>query len=305
MALVPPLQLPFIFVNGTTIDAGQVNADFAAVTNAVNATSLNMLSAPATFYVAPGGADVPGNGLSITSPCATVSYVFNLLLDAYNLNNNGATIQLANGTYTEAITCNGAVQGQAAAAQVIIQGNVSSPNLVTIVGNPYCLAAGNGALVQIQGVTLQSTSQCLVTNNHSHMNVQNCIFGPATDAHMMALRFSTILTTGNYSINGGGACHAKVIEAGGIFIEPNVADPQSNPLGQPVIAISGTPAFSNAFLFATDTGFIKCGAAFTGTGATGVRTSATMNGVINIRGQGAAYVPGSIAGTTATGGQVL
>lgn len=69
------------------------------------------------------------------------------------------------------------------------------------------------------------------------------------------------------------------------------------------ITLTGTPAFSTAFAQADQVGNILMnGDTFTGS-ATGKRYNAVMNGVIQTGAGGANALPGSVAGTTATGGQ--
>lgn len=303
MALNPPLTLPYIFVNGTIIDAGQVNADFAALTNAMNNNVRSLLTAPSTFYVAPGGADVPGNGLSITSPAATIGYILNLLRAAYDLNNQEVTIQLANGTYTENVELFGQLPGQEAASEVRIQGNMAAPNLVTLNGDP-CFNVNNGGLLQIQGMTLTSSvSQCIISQQAARVVFNTCIFGAAATggAHLLAARGGSIRANGNYTIAGGGAAHGLAVEAGEIFLDSEPRNYMNPPLGIPTINLTGTPNFSNAFVVATNLGCMRITATFVG-GATGIRSNARFNSVINIVGQGDTYLPGSLPGTADTGG---
>jgi hypothetical protein len=67
------------------------------------------------------------------------------------------------------------------------------------------------------------------------------------------------------------------------------------------LTLTSTPAFSGAFAEATRAAVIICtGNTYTGA-ATGKRYDASVNGVLVI---GADVLPGNVAGTTATGGQV-
>jgi hypothetical protein len=69
------------------------------------------------------------------------------------------------------------------------------------------------------------------------------------------------------------------------------------------ITCSGSPIWGTEGLFAVENASIElAGTAPTGT-ATGTRYSVTLNGVINTFSGGANYWPGSVAGSTATGGQ--
>lgn len=305
MSLNPPLTLPFIFVNGTIIDATQVNADFAAITSQLNTALRTVLTQDATFYVAPGGVDAPGNGLSIVSPAATIQYIIDLLQAGYDLNWRTATIQLANGSYNQSTSHIGSIPGLQAAARLVIQGNMASPNLVTWVGNP-CLNCSNGALVSVQGMTLQSAaSQCVIAQTHSRVLVSNVIFGTTLNSHMLAARGASIQVNGNYTIAGGGASHLTCFEAGEIFCDPPPGNYTTAGIGSPTVTLTGTPNFSNAFALCNATSIMKIGAVFAGTGATGVRYKVNYNSVVNTQGQGANYLPGDQAGVLTQGGQYV
>jgi hypothetical protein len=69
--------------------------------------------------------------------------------------------------------------------------------------------------------------------------------------------------------------------------------------------LSGAPAFSSQFAFADRLGFITNANVVYSGSATGTRYVANSNAVINTNGGGASYFPGSVAGSTATGGQYL
>lgn len=71
-----------------------------------------------------------------------------------------------------------------------------------------------------------------------------------------------------------------------------------------VITLSGTLNFSTAFAQADRTALISTNAStFTGGTITGKRYDVAPNAVIFTGGAGASHFPGSVAGTTATGGQ--
>lgn len=160
MALI---TLPYDFVGGTRAIADQVNANFDAVANAVNTNVRTGLSGPTTFYVAPGGADMPGNGLAATSPAATVNYILDLIQATYDINGQVVTIQLATGSYNQSIVLNGpfvgAVGGSTTAPQtpglgaVTVQGNVAAPSSVVIIG---AVDVNNGGTLTLRGLTLQN-----------------------------------------------------------------------------------------------------------------------------------------------------
>lgn len=71
------------------------------------------------------------------------------------------------------------------------------------------------------------------------------------------------------------------------------------------VTLTGTPAFSQSYVFADDTSLIRATSMTFSGSATGKRYDVATNGVINTNGGGATYFPGSVAGTTATGGQYV
>jgi hypothetical protein len=74
--------------------------------------------------------------------------------------------------------------------------------------------------------------------------------------------------------------------------------------GSPAITVTlvGTPNFNSGFVAASDGTVLAPVNTFAG-GATGPRYLAVLNGVIDTQGRGSNYFPGSVAGSTQTGGQ--
>jgi hypothetical protein len=295
------LALPYTFTNGGLIDAGQMNANFAAVTGAFSTSVRTALAGPTTFYVAPGGVDAPGNGLAIASPTATIAYILNLLRTQYDLNNQTVTIQLANGTYNESVNHAGGLPGLTGAFSLRIQGNTASPSSVVWGGDP-CLNASNGALVSILGVTLQSSiSSCIIAITHAVVLLDHVVFGTTMDNHMLSARGAVIEARNDYAISGGAVRHAMAMEGGKLFIDVPPGNFHALPWGTPIVTLTGTPAFSGAFAVASTLGYMRIGATFSGL-ATGPQWSTSLNGVINTVGHKAS-LPGNVAGTDVTGGQ--
>lgn len=96
----------------------------------------------------------------------------------------------------------------------------------------------------------------------------------------------------NYSITSGANQHWGAGNAALIFIQSAIT-----------ITLTGTPAFAGAFALAVLGGTLFVGSALFSGAATGVRYSATLNGVIFTSNGGANFFPGNAAGSTATGGQ--
>lgn len=300
------LVLPFTFTPNTTIASAQVNANFAALQNGFNTNTRTIITAPTIFYVSPTGSDTV-SGLNPSQPAATVNYILNLLFTIYDANNQPVTIQLSNGTYNQSIHIRGNPTGQFGLMQLEITGaTAGSPGLVTINGNP-AIHANNYSMLYLTNLTLQSTSDSILSTNFSTVTFDNLVFAAATNWHLNVLRAGHIYGQGNYQITGGGSGHAKATGSGsGIYlqVQPVLSAPPTP--NQPVITLTGTPAWSSAFALATDNAVVHCNAQFSG-GATGNRATASANGVIDTDGNPNAlttYFPGTVNPTTATGGQI-
>jgi hypothetical protein len=95
---------------------------------------------------------------------------------------------------------------------------------------------------------------------------------------------------GPYTIAGGASRHLDANNGG--FVQ----------LRGSTVTFSGTPAFPNCFALVQVCGVLLADSTFSGS-ATGLRYNVSLNGIIQTFGSGASYLPGSVPGTSATGGQ--
>ena len=99
----------------------------------------------------------------------------------------------------------------------------------------------------------------------------------------------------SYAISGGAGIHVFASNPGAVVIYT----------AGTTVTLTGTPVFSSEFALAQFFGFINiAGQTFSGS-ATGTRFSATVNGLINTNSAGLTYLPGSVAGSSATQGQYI
>jgi hypothetical protein len=106
---------------------------------------------------------------------------------------------------------------------------------------------------------------------------------------------SYIRPIANYTISGNCQAHIMAGRGGGTM--------QASPAI--TVTLTGTPNFSWAFAVVNEAAVCRVyNITFSGS-ATGKRYEATLNGVLNVAGNGTNYLPGNSAGTTATGGQYL
>jgi hypothetical protein len=124
------------------------------------------------------------------------------------------------------------------------------------------------------------------------VNFANLRFGSGPGAQIRAEDGGRVVCTGAYWIVGGGSAQAHwVAVAGGVVRVQSIA-----------ITLLASHAFSPGFAFATTGGIIfGNGCSFTGS-ATGQQYEVDSNGVLQISGL---TLPGSVAGATTTGGQVV
>jgi hypothetical protein len=295
--------VPYTFVGGTRAIASQVNADFAAVVDAINTGTRIILSVPTTFWVSSSGSDA-NPGTVITAPAATIQHVINQLGAAYDVAGQVVTIQILDGSaLSENVILRGALVGQTQIAGLVIQGNSSTPSAVSLSGSPAVLV-NNNAMCTVRGLTLASpSSYCLFAGNGGNLAYNSVVFGAAAAGHISAVRSATIASSGDYTIAGSAPYHATVSFAEIRLEGPHaVYDPA--PPGQPTITLTGTPNFSASFAHAALGGSGVGRGVFVGS-ATGIRFFSEKNGVVDSGGGGANYFPGSIAGSTATGGQYV
>lgn len=250
------------------------------------------LTANTSFFVSPTGNDA-NNGLTAATPWATVQNAVSTLQQDYDLNGFVATVSLANGTYNQSVTVSGPFTGQTGAGSVVITGS-SSANVTVNTASGNCYAAASGAAYTVNNQKLiATTGTCLQVSGSAQIQSGGCNFGTAGVQHV-GCSFGSLVVLSGYTVSGSSAFHLLATAGATITIATNAA-----------ITLTGTPAFSTAFVSARQGGLISStNATFTG-GASGVRYDARSNGVIDTAGGGTTYFPGGTSGTTQTGGEYV
>lgn len=252
------------------------------------------LAADRTYYVRTDGSN-SNTGLANTSGGAFLT-VQKALDVAATLDFSGytVTIQIADGTYAGAAVVPVCV-GQRASSNLIIQGNAGTPgNVVLSTTSASAIIATANAMARIKGLEVRTTTSgnALVADGPGAVvEFANIRFGACSGAHVFC-DAGRVTATGNYAITGGAAQHIWMRNGGTVITDFRT------------VTITGTPAFSSAYALTQQGSYLAGVMTFSGS-ATGVRYSSTLNGVINTVGGGASYLPGSSAGSTATGGQYV
>lgn len=250
------------------------------------------------FYVATSGSDTLNNGMTVGAPFLTIQHAVDVVYRNYDWNGFGATVHIANGTYTQPVNVYGQPLGHGLAAVTFV-GNTASPTAVVIsVTNNNAWVHNIGSWAILQGITFAATGTAtttiglgygLLSMSGCYVEVQNCNFASCTTCQCTAanggmITFdslpSSFTGTSGFGINAG--------QAGQIWMQNSV------------FTMSAT--YNNAFAISNNCGIIICGGAnsFPGT-TTGPKYSVGFNGVINLQG---VTLPGSSAGVATTGGQV-
>lgn len=258
------------------------------------------LTAARTYYVRTDGSD-SNTGLVNSAGGAFLTIQKAIDVVAYNLdlNNNVVTIQIADGTYDEALVLPPLV-GAPDSVGAILLGNTGTPSNVHVnttgAGDSFKVLRGsnewkidslkassaNGSAVSSD---LTNAGPCSVVINSMHVGA--CPNG----YHFRAEKQGIFRINGNFTVSGNAGSLFLTTELGHILCQGMT------------ITLTGTPAFSLATAYARGCGVMRInGITFSGS-ATGKRYDASDNGDIQTSGGGASYVPGNSAGSTATGGQ--
>jgi len=242
------------------------------------------VTANRTYYVRTDGSD-SNDGLSNTSGGAfltiqkAVDAVAGLDIAGFNV-----TIQIADGTYTGAVTLKNVV-GFSAAGNLVIQGNNTNPaNVLVNVSSAYAfLADGISTIWDIKDLKVQNSGGYgMSARSGARVRFGNINFGACTGAAHIQTSGpgSTVTALSNYAVSGGGTAHFEVTY-GAQFVSPTFT-----------VTITNTPSFSLAWAFLSVLGSAQVhGMTFSGS-ATGSRYSINNGSVLFTNGAGTSYLPG-------------
>jgi hypothetical protein len=249
------------------------------------------LTAARTYYVRTDGND-SNDGLANTSGGAflTIQRAVNVVSGEIDCGTQTVTIQVEDGAYNAPVTLRPFV----GTSTVILRGNTTTPTNVTINSGTSIAILALGGRWSVQGfaLTTSGAADCINGDGSVRVNFSAIDFGACGRYHIIGASGATIIGTGAYTVSGGGYGH---LGAGSM---------SRLGLSSATVTLTGTPAFT-AFAVATiGSGIETYATTFTGS-ATGKRYDVSTNGVIHTSGGGANYFPGSMAGTTGTGGQYV
>ncbi|MET3308116.1 hypothetical protein [Bradyrhizobium diazoefficiens] len=253
------------------------------------------LTADRIYYVRTDGSDA-NNGLANTAggafrnPQKAIDTVASLDLSIYQ-----ATVQVGPGTYTGSLV----LQPCIGAKQPNIVGDTTAPANVVLSNNNDVVSA-NGPLTswRVGGFKVTNTGgHCLRATFGAFLVFEKMEFGVCAGYHISSESYSLIqggYALFNYVISGNCNCHINSIFGGFVTLSQNTVT-----IANAVTVGSFAQASSVAQIRADTMTFTNPG------NVTGKKYSADSNSVLYVAGGGINYFPGTVAGTLATGAQLI
>ncbi len=248
------------------------------------------LAANATYYVRTNGSD-SNDGLSnsATGAFLTIQKAIDVVC-ALDLSIYAVTIQVATGTYTAPVT----LKTYVGVGPVTLLGDATTPINVVISTVGFCISAPTvlGAWV-VNGFRITSSGAGGFNISGSNITLGNINYGPVSTYHLNIEFTSNVSVFGAQTISGGAQIHWLVSHDSALDVRVGTYSFTTNPTN-----------FSLQFANVSLASSLQCnGLTFGNIGfATGTRYLVDRNGVIDTAGGGATYLPGTVAGSSPTGG---
>jgi hypothetical protein len=275
------------------------NADLTQLLKAIfGIFNSRLLTASRDYYVDAASGSDSNDGLSAAKPFLTLQKAQNTLVQ-FNLNGFNVQVHVNPGTYAP-LYC-GSIGGFGSIKYI---GNTTTPSLCTISApsGAAVTAVGtgdyqfNGFKVTSLGRTPGFPSTGFYAWGTAGITLYSVEFGSVLDDHMYALNGGYIGVEGPLRVTGtAGRAHAEA-QLGGRILHDILNSPSLNITGPFTMqwwAMAG-PQASMQFKYSTITGFANI---------TGTKYFASTNGIIDSQGGGVSYLPGTVAGSVASGGQ--
>lgn len=272
-----------ILTKTTTTDYDSAWSTAAAVRTLLGVREV--LTAARTYYVDGSAGNDANDGLSNTSghQLLTVAAAMTKAA-ALDCSTFQLTVQINAGTYTAQIV----LPKMIGSVQPILTG----VGATTIISTTTTTIVGVGIFWIVQNMKVTTTAGFVLSfSGGSIVTVSAVEWGAGALGHCFASTYSFVTVTGACTISGGAQFFGLVNSATLSF---SVA----------TFTLTGTPAFSGAFMLANRLGLVLTTAgnfSFTGT-ATGSRYLSQENSCIDTTAAGANHFPGNAVGTVNTGG---
>lgn len=265
----------------------------AAAIAAVSAQVRERLTADRTYYIRTDGSD-SNDGLVDSAGGAFLTGAQALLAASQvDFNSFTVTIQFGAGTFSGRMVVPKMV-GQPDVGSLVINGAGATTILTTSAAFGGTITSGAGAMVTVTNATITNTNSngfgVQATNGGLLRTVAGLTFGACGIAIFGAQGSGVLTCSAGFTITANSQYVFRSVDSGILSVG-----------GSGVIA-AGTRTFT-ATVQASDLSRLTFqNLTWTGT-ITGKRYEVALNGLIQTYGGGASFFPGSVAGTTATGGQ--
>ena len=259
-----------------------------------------VLAANATYYVDIAGNDTTGNGTNAT-PWRTLQFAYNYVINKIDAAGYTVNIQLKTaGTYAP-VSMTWPIRGQ-----LCITGDKLNPrNYIIKNTSGQAVYCSQGVTLLLQGVSVEATGTAgQYTNNGfgiaaitgAIIYIDAVAFGVCSQGQIFAGSNGLIYP-------GNGTSTANIIYgASPFFIQASIAG--SVTLAQTTLTFTGVPNYSTSFINSGNLGYVDFSSPIISGSCTGTKYNVFLNGIL-ITNNAGATVPGSIAGTVASGGQLL
>lgn len=268
------------------------------------ATQFRLLSAPRTYYVNDSTGLDTNDGLTVSTPFRTISRAA-ALSGTFNLNGFVLTIIVADGSYSQAYF--GPTNGS---GNIDVIGNAATPANCVITnptGSAVIVAAGG--MVDFTGFTFISSGATAVdggagiwASGSATINVTGCRFGACKGAYIASSFGGFVTVNGAINIAGDLDASASIWPGAAFFGFAGFI--RTNPAVLPALTIQS--AVTGSFFAhsgSSATLNLKFSSITNPGNFTGKKYFALLNGIINTTTADVNYLPGTIAGTTQSGGQ--
>ncbi len=279
--------------DGSTFhEAFVVDKDTGAV-QFPNTSAREFLTTARTYYVRTDGNDAnDGRGDSPSQAFATIQRAIDIVFGTLDVGGNDVTIQVANGTYSEALQV---YSPQVGAGRIILSGDTNTPSNVTISsGGVAIYVKGKGTRLFVRGIKVTSAGLAgwyADAGGVIESDGKNEVGAVNGGHHIVSDATSVIRIVHEMVISGG--CPGAHLTASNLgFLYTQSAS----------WTISGSPTvgfFANA---GTGGVIYTFSNAFSGV-INGQRYIASLNGVIQTNTGNQNYWPGTTAGSATSGGQ--
>lgn len=243
------------------------------------------LTAARTYYVRTDGSD-SNNGLTDSSGGAFLT-IQKAMEVVGNLDNAtfGVTVQVRTGGFTGPVF----LPLMVGTGLLDIVGDTTTPSNCSISSGSVCFQAADNARAIVRGFKVSGAGGIRAIRGGG-IFYNSIDFGSCSTYHIEATNGGWLQSTGSYAISGSSPKHitctvlSRVVLAGG------------------TITLTGTPAFSDAFVRCTAVSAVQVQTSVFSGSATGARYRVESNAVVDTGGAGATYLPGNASGTVdATG----